>query len=174
VLGFRQEKNSRRHDLCLGPVLLRFVASWVGQNPSSSGQAQNAQAYKEVYLGRRRWAWMGSRKGRTVNAHMFCRSPCSLSWKVMAESTVHWFVVREKHCSLAEEVQLIRQANMTSVRPTHFTHFPLPDYCSFTHFSHCSKKQKVVQHITLGQDRACSAWLSTSRRVHMCPPNAPP
>jgi hypothetical protein len=31
----------------------------------------------------------------TQITHLFC----SLRWKVMAESTVCWFVVREKHCS---------------------------------------------------------------------------
>jgi hypothetical protein len=29
----------------------------------------------------------------------------------MAESTIRWFVEREKHCSLAKNVRLIRQAN---------------------------------------------------------------
>ena len=33
----------------------------------------------------------------------------------MAESTVGWFVVREKYCSLVEKVQLISQVNMTNV-----------------------------------------------------------
>ena len=31
----------------------------------------------------------------------------------MAESTVSWFVVREKYCSLAEKVRLISQTNRT-------------------------------------------------------------
>jgi hypothetical protein len=29
----------------------------------------------------------------------------------MAESTIRWFIVSEKYCSLAEKVRLIRQAN---------------------------------------------------------------
>jgi hypothetical protein len=41
--------------------------------------------------------------------------PCSFGWKAMAESTVRWFVVKEKHCLLAEKVWLIRQANMTFI-----------------------------------------------------------
>ena len=37
------------------------------------------------------------------------KGPCSLRWKAMAESSVRWFIVREKHCSFAETVRLIRQ-----------------------------------------------------------------
>jgi hypothetical protein len=32
----------------------------------------------------------------------------------MAESIVGWFVVREKYCSFAKKLQLIRQANMAT------------------------------------------------------------
>jgi hypothetical protein len=43
---------------------------------------------------------------------------CSLGWKAMAESTIHWFVVRKKHYSLAEKVRLIRQANRADIKKT--------------------------------------------------------
>ena len=33
----------------------------------------------------------------------------------MAESTVRWFIMREKHYSFAEIVRLIRQANMAYI-----------------------------------------------------------
>ena len=39
----------------------------------------------------------------------------SLRWKAMAESIIRWFIVREKHCSFAETVRLIRQANRAYV-----------------------------------------------------------
>jgi hypothetical protein len=32
-----------------------------------------------------------------------------LVWKDKLKSTIRWFVVREKHCSFAEKVRLIRQ-----------------------------------------------------------------
>jgi hypothetical protein len=41
-----------------------------------------------------------------------CIHACSRGWKVMTESIVRWFVVREKHYSLAEKVRLIKQTNM--------------------------------------------------------------
>ena len=40
---------------------------------------------------------------------------CLLCWKVMAESTVRWFILREKRCLFAEIVRLIRQANRAFV-----------------------------------------------------------
>ena len=41
---------------------------------------------------------------------------CSLCWKAKAENTVRWFIVREKHCSFAKIVRLIRQANIAIYR----------------------------------------------------------
>jgi hypothetical protein len=33
----------------------------------------------------------------------------------MAESIIRWFIAREKYCSLAENVRLIRQTNMVYI-----------------------------------------------------------
>jgi hypothetical protein len=39
----------------------------------------------------------------------------AFGWKAMAEINVCWFVVREKHCSLAEKIHLIRQVKETTI-----------------------------------------------------------
>jgi hypothetical protein len=41
-------------------------------------------------------------KGQRVPVLKSASWPCSLGWKGKAERTVHWFVTREKHYSLAE------------------------------------------------------------------------
>jgi len=42
--------------------------------------------------------------------------PYSLCWKTMTQNTVRWFVMKEKHCSFAKIVRLIRQANIAIYR----------------------------------------------------------
>jgi hypothetical protein len=49
--------------------------------------------------------------GKSNSPMVFIHTPCSLGSKVMTESTVRGFVVREKQCPLAEKVRLISQAN---------------------------------------------------------------
>ena len=81
----------------------------------------------------------------------------------MAESTVGWFIVREKYCSLAEKVRLISQVNRAYIINIHNTDSELFSYQTLLYLFEpieLNKDQIIEGSVTISQSQQHARFLN--------------